>query len=180
LRGSGVLLGLALASCFAAAAAAQVAGLAPIVGAFAAGLVLERAHYEPFVQKGERPLEELMAPVSHVLAPIFFLRMGTQVDLGALVHPGAAALCAALVVAAVVGKQLCMLGVVDPGIRRLPVGLGMIPRGEVGLVFAAMGAAMTAGGKPVLDDAAFAAIVGVVVLTTLLTPPLLAISLRRS
>lgn len=179
LRGSGVLLGLALAFCFLAAAGAQVAGLAPIVGAFAAGLVLERAHYEPFVQKGERPLEELIAPVSQVLAPIFFVRMGTQVDLGALAQPGAALLCGVLVVAAVVGKQLCMLGVVDPGIRRVPVGIGMIPRGEVGLVFASMGATMTVAGRPVLDEAAFAAVVGVVVLTTLVTPPLLAVSLRR-
>lgn len=72
-----------------------------------------------------------------------------------------------------------MLGVVDPGIRRVPVGIGMIPRGEVGLVFASMGATMTVAGRPVLDEAAFAAVVGVVVLTTLVTPPLLAVSLRR-
>lgn len=179
LRGGGVLLGISLAFCFALSWLSGVVGLAPIVGAFAAGLVLEGAHYKPFVDRGEHQLEELIHPVVSVLAPVFFVVMGFRVDLSTFAHVEVLGLAFALTVAAVVGKQACMLGVLDRSIRRLPVGLGMIPRGEVGLIFANIGLGLTVAGERIVDDATFTAVVIMVILTTLLTPPLLTWSLRR-
>ncbi len=179
LRGGNVLLGVSLAFCFALSWASGVVGLAPIVGAFAAGLVLEGAHYRDFVNKGEHQLEELIHPVSGFLAPIFFVVMGFRVDLSTFAHVEVLGLALALTAAAVVGKQVCMLGVLDKSIRKLPVGLGMIPRGEVGLIFANIGLGLTVAGERIVDDATFTAVVIMVILTTLLTPPLLTWSLRR-
>jgi Kef-type K+ transport system membrane component KefB len=183
MRGNGILLGVSLAFAFLLAWAAGAAGLAPIVGAFAAGLVLEGAMFEPFSERGgatsaPEQLEHLVHPIGQMLAPMFFVVMGFRVDLAALADPQALVLAAALTVAAILGKQACALGV-GGGLRRLAVGVGMIPRGEVGLIFAQMGLAMTVDGKPVVDASTFSAIVIMVILTTLLTPPALAWALRR-
>ncbi|MES2640247.1 MAG: cation:proton antiporter [Myxococcota bacterium] len=180
MRGGGVLLGVSLAFCFFLSWLAGVFGLAPIVGAFAAGLILEGAHYKPFVDKGEHQLEELIHPVSHFLAPVFFVVMGFRVDLATFAHVEVLGLALALTAAAVVGKQVCMLGVFDKSIRKLPVGLGMIPRGEVGLIFANIGLGLTVAGERIIDDGTFTAVVIMVILTTLLTPPALTWSFRRA
>ncbi len=179
LRGSGVLLCVSLGFCFALAWLAGVVGLAPIVGAFAAGLILENVHYEPFRERGERQLEELIQPVTQFLAPIFFVTMGAHVDATAFADTSVLFLASALVIAAIVGKQACMLGVVDKGVRRLPVGIGMIPRGEVGLIFISLGLTLRIDGQPIVDASTYGAVVIVVVVTTLITPPALAWSLRR-
>ena len=84
LDGDGVLLCVSLAFCFLLAGLAGLVGLAPIVGAFAAGLILDAAHYQSFVDRGDHPLEELVHPVVAFLAPIFFVTMGMKVDLEAL------------------------------------------------------------------------------------------------
>lgn len=180
MRGGGVLLGISLGFCFFLAYLASVVDLAPIVGAFAAGLILEGAIYEPFVEKGERDLEALVEPVVHFLSPIFFVLMGFRVDLSALTNLHALGLALALTIAAIIGKQVCMLGVRDRRIQRLPVGIGMIPRGEVGLIFANIGLTLTVGGERVIEPATFTAVVLMVMLTTLMTPPLLAWALRRT
>jgi Kef-type K+ transport system membrane component KefB len=73
-------------------------------------------------------------------------------------------------VAAVVGKQLAGLGVVTRRVDRLMVGLGMMPRGEVGLIFANIGVALTVAGERIVTSETFAAVVVMVVITTLLTP----------
>jgi Kef-type K+ transport system membrane component KefB len=179
LQGGSVLLGFSLAFCFFMAGLSGWVGLAPIVGAFAAGLVLESAHFVPFTDKGEHELEELVKPVVTFLAPLFFVVMGMRVDLSVFMDPWVVALALALTVVAIIGKILAMGGVLDKGIARLPVGLGMIPRGEVGLIFANIGLGLKIAGEPVIDAKAFGALVGVVVLTTVVTPPLLAWSLRR-
>ena len=83
-----------------------------------------------------------------------------------------------LTTAAVIGKQACALGVLEPRTDRLAVGLGMIPRGEVGLIFANIGLALTIHGEPVVGGAVFSAVVVMVALTTLITPPLLVARLR--
>lgn len=178
LRGTGVMLGLTLAFCFAMAFAALQVGLAPIVGAFAAGLVLETAHYEPFRENGERQIEELIHPIVQFLAPVFFVLMGFKVDLRAFAQTEVLLLAGALSVAGIIGKQVCSLGVLDKSIRRLPVGVGMIPRGEVGLIFADVGAKLVFQGHPVVDSGTFSAVVIVVIVTTLVTPPLLTMVLR--
>jgi Kef-type K+ transport system membrane component KefB len=113
-----------------------------------------------------------------VLVPIFFVRMGLQVDLPALAG-GSLVLALALTVAAILGKQACALAVVTRGADRLTVGLGMIPRGEVGLIFAGIGLQLKVDGAPVLGPSEFAAVVAMVMLTTVLTPPLLRWRLAR-
>ena len=141
LKTRGVLLAVGLAFCFFLAWLAHVIGLAPIVGAFAAGLILEDVHYRDFVDRGEHALEELVHPISAFLVPIFFVLMGMRTDLRSFAQPGVLGLAAALTVAAIASKQICSLGVLSKGIDRLSVGIGMVPRGEVGLIFANIGLA---------------------------------------
>jgi Kef-type K+ transport system membrane component KefB len=171
LRGQGVLFTAALVTCFGLAWVADAVGLAPIVGAFAAGLVLEGVPFGELLGPEER-IEQHLTPLSTFLVPIFFVRMGMNVELGAL-GGGSLALAAALTVAAILGKQACALAVVTPKTDRVAVGLGMIPRGEVGLIFANIGLTLRISGAPVLGPGEFAAIVAMVLLTTLVTPPLL-------
>lgn len=180
LRGQGVLLAVALAFCFGLAYLAGRAGLAPIVGAFAAGLVLDEAHYRALRERHPetRSVEELLQPVATFLVPVFFVLMGIRVDLTAFGQPGVLGFAAALTLVAVLGKQACSFGVLEPGCDRLAVGLGMIPRGEVGLIFASIGATLTLAGERVVDGAVFSAVVVMVALTTLVTPPLLVWRLR--
>lgn len=178
-RTRGVLLALGLAACFLLSWVSGAIGLAPIVGAFAAGLVLEPVHYRGFVDRGEHELEELVHPISSFLSPVFFVLMGMKTDLRAFGDPGVLVLAGALTAAAIIGKQACGLAVLGRGIDRVTVGIGMIPRGEVGLIFANMGLALTLGGRPVLSGATYSAVVIVVVATTLVTPPALRWSLRR-
>jgi len=80
---------------------------------------------------------------------------------------------AVLTVAAIVGKQACSFGVLEKGTDRLAVGLGMIPRGEVGLIFASIGATLMVAGERVITNEVYSAVVVMVALTTLMTPPLL-------
>jgi Na+:H+ antiporter len=179
LRGRGVLLAASLAFCFLLAWLASVVGLAPIVGAYAAGLVLEDVHYSDFVSRGEVQLEELVRPVSQFLVPVFFVLMGMRVELSVFARPEVLLLAGAITLAAVLGKQACALGTLQSGLDRLTVGLGMIPRGEVGLIFASVGHSMILHGTRVIDDAILSAIVIMVVVTTLMTPPALRWSLGR-
>lgn len=89
-------------------------------------------------------------------------------------------LAAALTLAAILGKQVCSLGVLSRTIDRWSVGIGMIPRGEVGLIFANIGLGLSIHGKPVIDDATFSAVVVMVIVTTMITPPALKWSLGRN
>ena len=157
-------------------------GLAPIVGAFAAGLVLEDDDYAIFHQRGVKPIDELIRPIATILVPIFFVMMGMKVDLQAFGSTKVLGLAAAMTVAAVAGKQVCALGVLDKGVDRLVVGFGMIPRGEVGLIFIAMGATLMVHGRPLFNANMVSAMVVMVMLTTVMTPPLLkwAFTRRRS
>lgn len=178
LRSRGVVLALSLGFCFFLSYVALRAGLAPIVGAFAAGLVLEDVHFEGHVQRGEPPLHESLEPLTALLVPVFFIRMGMLVDLGSFASASVLGFAALLTVAAVVGKLAC--GVVAPkGVSRLTLGLGMMPRGEVGLIFAGIGARLVLAGRPVVDAGTYAGAVFMVVATTMLTPPLLLWSIRR-
>jgi Kef-type K+ transport system membrane component KefB len=173
LRSTGVLLALALAFCFVLSWAANAIGLAPIVGAFAAGLILEHAHFTDFVGRGERQLEELVQPLTSFLVPIFFVVMGIRTDLRAFAAEGVLLLAAALTAVAIVGKLACALGVSGGVADRLAVGIGMIPRGEVGLIFANIGLGLMMGSQPVVSHHEFSAIVVMVIITTMVTPPLL-------
>ncbi len=179
LRSQGALLALCLCFCFLTASASAWAGLAPIVGAFAAGLVLDESYWKPFLDRGERPLEDLLAPVTSLVVPLFFVAMGLRVDLSSMASGGSLRFTAAITVAAILAKQVCGLGVLERGVNRLAIGAGMIPRGEVGLIFAGMGSTVMRNGAPVFAPDVFSALVVVVLATTFLTPPLLKAALER-
>jgi Kef-type K+ transport system membrane component KefB len=180
----GVLLTLALAFCFVLSWAALKVGLAAIVGAFAAGLILDEVHYRPKGGRTERDLNDLLQPVSTLLVPIFFVLMGMKVDLRLFTRLDILGFATLLTIAAILGKQVCGLAVVERGINRLAVGVGMIPRGEVGLIFAGIGATLLLPSplgvsEPVVSSATFGAVVIMVIITTLVTPPGLKWSLGR-
>jgi Kef-type K+ transport system membrane component KefB len=177
-KGTGVLLIAALSFCFFLAWLANVFGLAPIVGAFAAGLILENTHYEDFV-KSERQLEELVRPISTFLTPVFFVLIGMTTQLRTLTQPGVFAFALVLTFVAIVGKQVCAFGVLTPKVDKLTVGIGMIPRGEVGLIFANIGLGLSIRGVPIITSQTFAVIVIMVIITTMITPPALKWSLSR-
>jgi Kef-type K+ transport system membrane component KefB len=178
LRSVGVVQALSLSLCFILAYAAGQAGLAPIVGAFAAGLVLEELHFEGLVKRGERPLHESLEPLLALLVPVFFVRMGILVDLRSFASASVLGFAALLTGAAIAGKLACGLAV-PRGVSGLGVGLGMMPRGEVGLIFAGIGAGLLLDGRPVVDAGSYAAAVFMVVVTTMATPPLLLWSMSR-
>jgi Kef-type K+ transport system membrane component KefB len=165
-RVRGVLVAAAIAFALLAALGAEKAGSAAIVGAFAAGLALARTERRHEIQKALRPVVD-------VFAPVFFVSIGAQVDVGYL-NPFAAGNRPALVLA----LGLVLVGVLGKfaagffawgGVRRSFIGAGMIPRGEVGLIFAQIGRESGALPEPV-----FVAVVLAVFATTFLTPPLLA------
>jgi Kef-type K+ transport system membrane component KefB len=105
--------------------------------------------------------------------------MGMRTDLRSFTQPGVLGLAVALTVAAIVGKQVCSLGVIGNRVDRLTVGLGMIPRGEVGLIFANIGLGLVVAGERIVDAAIFSAIVVMVMVTTIVTPPALKWRLNR-
>ena len=184
LESRGVLLTLAVSFCLLLSWAAAKVGLAPIVGAFAAGLILDEVHYKPVNGRVERSLHDLLQPVATVLVPIFFVLMGLKVDLRLFARLDILGFALVLTLAAIVGKQICSLGVLGRGLNRTAVGLGMIPRGEVGLIFAGIGATLMlpsvdGATEPVINAASFGAVVIVVIVTTLVTPPALKWSLAR-
>src|SRR4028119_500989 len=163
----GQLLLTALIFAFILSYVAAAIQLEAILGAFAAGLVLAETDKR-------RELEEQVIPVADMLVPIFFVVVGAKTDLGVL-NPTVPSnregliLAIFLIVVAIIGKVVTGLTVFgQPGINRLAIGVGMIPRGEVGLVFAGVGSASGA-----LSEATEAAIIMMVILTTFIAPPLL-------
>jgi Kef-type K+ transport system membrane component KefB len=179
-RTRGALLTSGLVLCFVLAYLATLAGLAPIVGAFAAGLILEPTFFTSFEESRQgQTLPSLLRPVSTILVPVFFVRTGLLVDLRSFADPRILAIAAALIVAAWLGKQACMLGVRERGLNRLAIGIGMVPRGEVGLIFANVGMGLVVAGERVITPALYAAIILMVLVTTLMTPPALQWSLAR-
>jgi Kef-type K+ transport system membrane component KefB len=182
LRVHGMLLITALASCFALSFIAAKVGLAPIVGAFAAGLVLEEVHYRDKGDFGKHSIEELLEPLALFLVPVFFVKMGMDVDLSTFAKGSVLGFALVLTIAAIIGKQISAFGVVrakQTGVNRWIVGLGMIPRGEVGLIFAGIGLSLSFQGEAVVTPEVYSAVVIMVILTTLVTPPVLTWSFRK-
>ncbi|PYS49282.1 MAG: cation:proton antiporter [Acidobacteria bacterium] len=178
LKARGVLLALSISFCFLLAWVASKVGLAPVVGAFAAGLVLDELHFKSFAEKDESDLQRLIVPLSTIFVPIFFVMVGLRVDLRAFAQLKLLGFAAALTVATILGKQLCSLAVIERKVRRLVIGIGVIPRGEVSLILAGIGTTLflpNAQGvsEPVVSVGTFGAIVITVIITTLVTPPAL-------
>ena len=178
-RVRGILLTTGLIFCFLLSYLAARADLAPIVGAFAAGLILEGPYFSPFEESRENSIESLLHPISTFLVPVFFVLTGARVQLESFADPKVLGLAAVLTIVAWIGKQACSLGVLQRGVDRWVVGLGMVPRGEVGLIFANIGATLSIGGERVITPPTYAAVVCMVILTTLVTPPALQWAIGR-
>jgi Kef-type K+ transport system membrane component KefB len=175
----GLLLALSLGFCFLLAWLADRIGLATIVGAFAAGLILDEVHFRELREREKHSLEELLHPIAGFLVPVFFVLMGAQVDVSSFGRGDVLGFAALLSVGAVIGKMICAAGVLERGLDRVSVAVGMVPRGEVGLIFAGIGAQLVLNGRPVIDPPVFAAVVVMVIVTTLVTPPALKVVLAR-
>lgn len=169
----GMAVVLSIGHCFSLAGLAELVGLAPIVGAFAAGLVLREEYFSGYTNMKHEKFEEIISPISQILVPVFFVVMGLKVELQSFADLGVLQFAAALSLAAILGKQVCSLGVLEKGLNRAAIGVGMIPRGEVGLIFAKIGAGLMVAGHPVFGPETFSAMVVMVMVTTLATPPLL-------
>jgi Kef-type K+ transport system membrane component KefB len=181
---------------------AGLIGLAPIVGAFAAGLVLDPVHFRFFQrpklseelaqqaesvgvpahkaellrvaeEHSEKHVEELIEPLAHLLVPIFFVVTGMSVRLETLFDPKILGVALAITVIAFIGKYAA--GLAAGKVNKHIVGFGMVPRGEVGLIFATIGQSLG-----VISDEVFSIIVIMVILTTLLTPPILSHLLKKA
>jgi Kef-type K+ transport system membrane component KefB len=136
---------------------ANLAGLATIIGAFAAGVVLHDSYFREHVGKADErvvSIRELIMPLEVILVPIFFILIGIQVKIESFLTWPVVTLAAGLLVVAIVGKLASGLGAFQSPSRWV-IGIGMVPRGEVGLVFAAIG------------------------VTTLIAPPWLKVALAR-
>ena len=163
----GMMLCTALVICFIGAYLADQFGLATIVGAFAMGLVLDEVHFKDF--GGERTLEEYIRPISYFLVPVFFVVTGMQVDITVFADPKIIVTALVITVIAIGGKLVCgWCFTSKKKINRGIIGMGMVPRGEVGLIFATVGKSMG-----VVDDGLYAITVIMVILTTLIPPLLL-------
>jgi len=179
---------------------AQKIGLAPIVGAFAAGLVLDPVHFSYFKDPkvveelklvcdnmsqevkekiehtiephAHRHIEDLIEPLSYFLVPIFFVLTGAQVRLETMFNLPILLVALGITAVAFIGKYVT--GFVAGRVNRNLVGFGMVPRGEVGLIFASIGKSLG-----VVNDEIFSVIVIMVILSTLLTPPILSYILKK-
>lgn len=182
MRLEGMLVALSLSFCFGMAYLSNVFGLAPIVGAFAAGVVVDGSGIARLFGNNYRSIEDLLHPLSSFFVPIFFVHMGMQVELATLMEPSVIVFGLVLTLAAIFGKQLCGLGVFGSngrGLNRWAIGIGMIPRGEVGLIFAMIGSTLYIAGERVISSSVYSAIVIMVMLTTMITPPALKWAVRR-
>ena len=173
LQTRGKLVIPALIFAFSMAFLANAIHLEAILGAFAAGLVLDETDKR-------KELDQQVIPIADILVPIFFVSVGARVDLSVL-NPSTVdnrqglVIAAFLIVVAVIGKIITGWAVFGKEkINRLAIGIGMIPRGEVGLVFAGIGAA-----SGVLDKPLQAAIIIMVILTTFVAPPLLRFAFKE-
>lgn len=151
---------------------ASAIGLASIVGAFCAGLVLKDDLFKGLKAKGFS-LEELIAPIEGIFAPVFFVLMGFQVDISAFGEWDVLLSGLLLTAVAIIGKMMASM-FLNKKYDKLLVGIGLVPRGEVGLIFASIGKA-----EGILSDHLFAVVIIVVILTTLVTPPMLNQRLKK-
>jgi Na+:H+ antiporter len=148
---------------------ASLVDLATIIGAFAAGLILHDGYFKE-QEKHEKiqiSIKSLVSPLEMILAPLFFVLIGIQVKLETFLDVNVLILASGLSLAAIAGKLVSGYGA-GKNDNRLAVGIGMLPRGEVGLVFASIGRSLG-----IMSDQLFSSIILMVIITTLLAPPLL-------
>lgn len=163
-------LSIVLALCLGLAWLSTRVGLAAIIGAFLAGLIASETDQR-------EQLEHQMKPLLALLTPFFFVMTGVKLDVNVFTHADALLMLALATLIAVLTKLVgAYLGALKLGHRSaLAVGMGMVPRGEVGVVVASLG--LAAG---VFTPEVYAVIVAMSLLTSILTPPLLGWLLRRA
>lgn len=141
-------------------------GLASIVGAFTAGLIIKEEYFNDALKDKHKTVKSVIEPIETIFAPIFFVIMGLQVDLSAFVNFNILGVALALTAVAIIGKLVS--GIFAKGMDKKIIGIGMVPRGEVGLIFASIGKSIG-----VLNGTLFSGIIIIVILTTFITPPAL-------
>ncbi len=148
---------------------ATLMNLAALIGAFAAGLIVHDDFFTAKNKKAETSLsiKNLIAPFEAILAPVFFMLIGIQVKLETFLDTQVLMMALLLITAAIIGKLLSGLGASKKD-DRLLIGIGMLPRGEVGLVFASIGKTLN-----VVSDQLFTAIVLMVIVSTAIAPSFL-------
>ena len=166
-KSSTTIVAISFALMLAFSLLANQAKLAFIIGAFMAGLAVGRS------QQHER-IAEGLNPLGHIFIPVFFASIGINADLDAMFQPSVLALATVLTVVAIIGKLVAGFGIGRSPGDKLLIGIGMIPRGEVGLIFASIGLS-----KGILDNELYGALLLMVLVTTLITPPLLRFKLAK-
>lgn len=188
--GIGMKLSLAVAFALVFGYLAEVFGLEPIIGAFAAGLLLDSVHFESFSDpeiledikhlEGDESVakiikkhrhahvEDLINSVGLIFIPVFFVYTGLQIDFGSLLEPSLYVIAICISVIAVGAKFIAGFAASGSKNEKMLVGFSMVPRGEVGLIFAATGSALG-----VLSSELFSTIVLVVIITTFISPALI-------
>jgi Kef-type K+ transport system membrane component KefB len=166
-KSSTTIVSIAFALTLAFSLLANQAKLAFIIGAFMAGLAVGRSPQHERIAEGLNPL-------GHIFIPVFFASIGINADLEAMFQPSVLALASVLTVVAIIGKLVAGLGIGRSGGDKLLIGIGMMPRGEVGLIFASIGLS-----KGVLDNELYGALLLMVLVTTLITPPLLRLKIAK-
>lgn len=197
--GVGMKFILAIAFCLVFSFLADSLGLAPIVGAFAAGLILEPVHFihfddpdvirdvEAVINDSHHELQRsvvqvlenhadihvqtLVKPLAYFLVPLFFVRTGMEVKLDVFFNPAVLFLAMGIIIAAFTGKVFA--GLLAGPVKKSIVGWGLVPRGEVTLIFAATGRSIG-----LLSDSLFSAIIIMVIVSTLVVPPVLSFLLK--
>lgn len=145
---------------------ASLLQLSSIIGAFTAGLILDDELFLQAGQKTQGPkIKELMGPLQFLLAPLFFFIMGVQVKIESFTSWQVLSLALLLTAIAILGKLMGGWGA-NKKCQRLFIGIGMLPRGEVGLIFASMGRSLG-----VVSEEMYTAIIVMVILTTVIAPP---------
>lgn len=177
LQTKGILSGITVVLCFLLVSLSVISHLAGIVGAFTAGLILDDIKVKPFGENAMVRLEEFVKPFISIFTPIFFIRTGMQVNLSELTY-NAVFLGMALMLVGILGKILAGFSVRKKSIDSLTIGLGMVPRGEVGLIFASAGASVFVNNIPIISKEIYISLILAVFGTTLVTPYFLLKRLR--
>ena len=151
-------------------AAAHYVGLHPIVGAFAGGVVAGESGMT-------KRMREEMSPINFLLVPIFFVYIGSEVDISILASSYVFLVGAGISILAFAGKYVSAIGAIGKGMNASVIGIGMAPRGEVGLIFVAVA---TSTLSAVIDEQVIAIIIWMVINTTVVAPMLLNRILKKS
>jgi Kef-type K+ transport system membrane component KefB len=167
-------LAMAIVFCLLLSYVANLIGLATIVGAFAAGLILREIRFKD-LKGGEHGMQEILRPASFVFVPVFFLLIGMQIKLELFLDMRVLTVSLAITVAAIIGKQVCGFCALEKGLNRIAIGIAMIPRGEVTLIFAGIGKSLG-----IINDVVFSALIIMVIITTLITPPALRMAMSET